>query len=200
MTVNRAQFSPSSSTSSVSRATAKTTAPAAQAAAPAAKGWAPKAASVPQGRDTSGNLQRMGSTIDGWKSNGNVPQSKAAWAMHALGVLSPEKNVNGDGVQERYSGAKLNELPTALKMALGKDLSDVNSVAMMPVDGKNTFLVLHNAKDWTSQNRSGSQRMDLYSAEGTRLGTRTLLAKDFKSGPTEIDPGRNNTIRWPSNG
>lgn len=200
MTVNRAQFSPSSSITSSSRVAAKTTAPTAQPAAPAAKGWAPKAASVPQGRDTSGNLQRMGSVIDGWKSNGNVPQSKAGWAMKALGVLSPEKNVNGDGVQERYSGAKLNELPNALRMALGKDLSNVDSVAMMPVDGKPTFLVVHNAQDWNAKTGTGSQRIDLITAEGTRLGTRTLLAKDYKSGPTEIDPGRNNTIRWPSNG
>ncbi len=198
MTVNRAQFSPSSSVSSSSHVAAKSTAPAAQPAAPAAKGWAAK--TVPQGRDTSGNLRRLGSTIDGWKSNGNVPQSEAAWAMHALGVLSPEKNVNGDGVQERYSGAMLSELPTALRRALGKDLSDVNSVAMMPVDGKNTFLVVHNAKDWTEKNHTGSQRIDLYSAEGTKLGTRTLQASAYRSGPTEIDPGRNNTIRWPSNG
>jgi len=198
MTVNRAQFSSSSSISSASRATAKTTAPAAQTAAPAAKGWAPRAASVPQGRDSSGELRRMGSTIDGWKSNGNVPQSKAAWAMHALTVLSPEKNVNGDGVSERFSGATLNQLPKALKMALGNDLSKVDTVAMMPVDGKATYLVLHNAQEWDAKTHSGSQRMDLYSAEGTRLGTRTLQASEYRSGPVEIDAGRNNTIRWPS--
>ncbi len=200
MTVNRAQFSPSSSLSSSSRVGAKTTAPAAQPAAPASKGWAPKAASMPAGRDSTGELRRMGSTIDGWKSNGNVPQSKAAWAMHALTVLSPEQNVNGDGVSERYSGATLNQLPKGLQMALGKDFSDINAVAMMPVDGKNTFLVVHNAKDWDAKNHTGSQRIDLFSAEGTRLGTRTLQASAYKSGPTEIDPGRNNTIRWPNNG
>ncbi len=143
----------------------------------------------------------MGSTIDGWASNSEIPQSKAAAAVAAFEAIRPGRS--GARAERVFTGAALQALPPGVSAKVRASAEPVAFVAQYRVAGKPVFLVAGAPAGWDPFKRpvdgaNGSQRLKLLTGSGAQLGSRMLSQREGYQGAAVFADPTSRAVYWPS--